>query len=160
MSLLLTLSTLYLLEEAALEGAQTEPLPPATTTPASVKGLPAGPGLWIHGEQPLSCLSSVLCYRLAPGDLRLVFYDEVGVGAEGMGAWGAGGAMNRVAFRAGSLWGEGQRQGCGPSAGQLGAQVCLPLFLAEPEPPAWPMWFLCSQASIPLRDTETQRHRA
>ncbi|XP_060049638.1 serine/threonine-protein kinase 11-interacting protein isoform X2 [Erinaceus europaeus] len=77
MSLLLTLSTLYLLEEAAPEGARTEPPPPATTTPASVKGLPAGPGLWIHGEQPLSCLSSVLCYRLAPGDLRLVFYDEV-----------------------------------------------------------------------------------
>lgn len=31
----------------------------------------------VRDQQPLSSLSSVLLYRMAPEDLRLVFYDEV-----------------------------------------------------------------------------------
>nr|XP_051704077.1 serine/threonine-protein kinase 11-interacting protein isoform X1 [Oryctolagus cuniculus] len=73
-SLLLTLSTLYLLDEDAAE----PPLPAASgeaSEKAPASGL--GPSLHVRGQQPLSSLSSVLLYRTAPEALRLVFYDEV-----------------------------------------------------------------------------------
>nr|KAF6451233.1 serine/threonine kinase 11 interacting protein [Molossus molossus] len=77
-SLLLTLSTLYLLDED-LVGSQAETPPPAVSGEASEKALPSGPGpsFCVREQQPLSSLSSVLLYRTAPEDLRLVFYDEV-----------------------------------------------------------------------------------
>lgn len=77
-SLLLTLSTLYLLDED-LEGSQAEASLPAASGEASEKAPPSGPGLslCVREQQPLSSLSSVLLYRTAPEDLRLVFYDEV-----------------------------------------------------------------------------------
>ncbi|XP_054441595.1 serine/threonine-protein kinase 11-interacting protein [Pteronotus mesoamericanus] len=77
-SLLLTLSTLYLLEED-LVGSQAEPPLPAASGEGSEKALLSGPGpsLRVREQQPLSSLSSVLLYRTAPEDLRLVFYDEV-----------------------------------------------------------------------------------
>lgn len=77
-SLLLTLSTLYLLDED-LVGSQAEAPLPAASGEASEKALPSGPGpsLCVREQQPLSSLSSVLLYRTAPEDLRLVFYDEV-----------------------------------------------------------------------------------
>nr|XP_019597419.1 PREDICTED: serine/threonine-protein kinase 11-interacting protein isoform X1 [Rhinolophus sinicus] len=78
MSLLLTPSTLYLLEED-LVGSQAEAPLPAASGEASEEAPPLGPGpsLRVREQQPLSSLSSVLLYRTAPGDLRLVFYDEV-----------------------------------------------------------------------------------
>ncbi|KAM5325987.1 serine/threonine-protein kinase 11-interacting protein isoform 1-T1 [Glossophaga mutica] len=77
-SLLLTLSTLYLLEED-LVGSQAEPPLPAASGEGSEKALLSGPGpsFWVREQQPLSSLSSVVLYRTAPEDLRLVFYDEV-----------------------------------------------------------------------------------
>lgn len=77
-SLLLTLSTLYLLDED-LVGSQAEAPLPAASGQVSEKALPSGPGpsLCVREQQPLSSLSSVLLYRTAPEDLRLVFYDEV-----------------------------------------------------------------------------------
>ncbi|XP_017515678.3 serine/threonine-protein kinase 11-interacting protein isoform X2 [Manis javanica] len=77
-SLLLTLSTLYLLEEDSA-GPQAEPLLAAASGAASEKALPSGPGasVSVRGQQPLSSLSSVLLYRQAPEDLKLIFYDEV-----------------------------------------------------------------------------------
>ncbi|XP_006906740.1 serine/threonine-protein kinase 11-interacting protein isoform X3 [Pteropus alecto] len=77
-SLLLTLSTLYLLDED-LKGSQAEAPLPAASGEASEKAPPSGPGLslCVREQQPLSSLSSVLLYRTAPEDLRLVFYDEV-----------------------------------------------------------------------------------
>ncbi|XP_011283962.2 serine/threonine-protein kinase 11-interacting protein isoform X1 [Felis catus] len=77
-SLLMTLSTLYLLEED-VAGSQAEPPLPAPSGEASEKSLPLGLGPSVHVREqwPLSSLSSVLLYRTAPGDLRLVFYDEV-----------------------------------------------------------------------------------
>ncbi|XP_053522974.1 serine/threonine-protein kinase 11-interacting protein isoform X2 [Artibeus jamaicensis] len=77
-SLLLTLSTLYLLEED-LVGSQAEPPLPAASGEGSEKALLLGPGpsLRVREQQPLSSLSSVVLYRTAPEDLRLVFYDEV-----------------------------------------------------------------------------------
>ncbi|XP_025785914.1 serine/threonine-protein kinase 11-interacting protein [Puma concolor] len=77
-SLLMTLSTLYLLEED-VAGSQAEPPLPAPSDEASEKSLPLGLGPSVHVREqwPLSSLSSVLLYRTAPGDLRLVFYDEV-----------------------------------------------------------------------------------
>lgn len=77
-SLLLTLSTLYLLDED-LVGSQAETPPPAVSGEAAEKAVPLGPGpsFCVREQQPLSSLSSVLLYRTAPGDLRLVFYDEV-----------------------------------------------------------------------------------
>lgn len=79
-SLLLTLSTLYLLEEDSA-GPQAEPLLAAASGAASEKALPSGPGasVSVRGQQPLSSLSSVLLYRQAPEDLKLIFYDEVRV---------------------------------------------------------------------------------
>nr|XP_020030433.1 serine/threonine-protein kinase 11-interacting protein isoform X1 [Castor canadensis] len=77
-SLLLTLSTLYLLDED-LAGSQAEPLlleaSGRTSEQASLLG--PRPSLRVREQQPLSSLSSVLLYRTAPEDLRLVFYDEV-----------------------------------------------------------------------------------
>ncbi|KAM6178598.1 serine/threonine-protein kinase 11-interacting protein [Rhynchocyon petersi] len=70
-SLLLTLSTLYLLDEDPT-GSPAEP-PPAAPGEASEKTTALG----IREQQPLSSLSSVLLYHMAPHDLRLVFYDEV-----------------------------------------------------------------------------------
>ncbi|XP_077604769.1 serine/threonine-protein kinase 11-interacting protein isoform X1 [Crocuta crocuta] len=77
-SLLMTLSTLYLLEEDPV-GSQAEPALPAASGEASEKCLPSGlhPSVHVREQWPLSSLSSVLLYRTAPGDLRLVFYDEV-----------------------------------------------------------------------------------
>lgn len=79
-SLLLTLSTLYLLDED-LVGSQAETPPPAVSGEAAEKAVPLGPGpsFCVREQQPLSSLSSVLLYRTAPEDLRLVFYDEVRV---------------------------------------------------------------------------------
>nr|XP_023396967.1 serine/threonine-protein kinase 11-interacting protein isoform X2 [Loxodonta africana] len=77
-SLLLTLSTLYLLDEDPV-GPQAEAPPPAASVEASEKAALLGPGpsVGVREQQPLSSLSSVLLYRTAPKDLRLVFYDEV-----------------------------------------------------------------------------------
>jgi len=77
-SLLVTLSTLYLLEEDPA-GSQAEPALPAAPGGASETRLPSGlgPSVRVREQWPLSSLSSVLLYRTAPGDLRLVFYDEV-----------------------------------------------------------------------------------
>lgn len=77
-SLLMTLSTLYLLEED-LAGSLVEPALPAASGEASETSLPLGPGpsVRVREQWPLSSLSSVLLYRSAPGDLRLIFYDEV-----------------------------------------------------------------------------------
>lgn len=77
-SLLLTLSTLYLLEED-LVGSQAEPPLPAASGEGSEKAVLSGPGpsFCVREQQPLSSLSSVVLYRMAPEDLRLVFYDEV-----------------------------------------------------------------------------------
>lgn len=78
MSLLLTQSTLYLLEEDCI-GSQAEPPLPAASGEASEKSPPSGPGpsVRVREQQPLSSLSSVLLYRVDPKHLRLVFYDEV-----------------------------------------------------------------------------------
>ncbi|XP_040842509.1 serine/threonine-protein kinase 11-interacting protein [Ochotona curzoniae] len=73
-SLLLTLSTLYLLDEDAA-GSLAEPPLPTVSGEAPEKA--PGPSLHVRGQQPLSSLSSVLLYRAAPEALRLVFYDEV-----------------------------------------------------------------------------------
>ncbi|XP_040084171.1 serine/threonine-protein kinase 11-interacting protein isoform X2 [Oryx dammah] len=77
-SLLLTLSTLYLLDEDPA-GSQAEPPSPAASGEASEKAPPPrpGPSVSVREQQPLSSLSSVLLYRVAPKALRLVFYDEV-----------------------------------------------------------------------------------
>uniref|UniRef100_A0A2K6ME18 Serine/threonine-protein kinase 11-interacting protein n=1 Tax=Rhinopithecus bieti TaxID=61621 RepID=A0A2K6ME18_RHIBE len=77
-SLLLTPSTLFLLEEDAA-GPLAEPPPPAASGEASEKVPPSRPGpvVRVREQQPLSSLSSVLLYRSAPEDLRLLFYDEV-----------------------------------------------------------------------------------
>nr|XP_006207274.1 serine/threonine-protein kinase 11-interacting protein isoform X1 [Vicugna pacos] len=77
-SLLLTLCTLYLLDEDPT-GSQAEHPPPAASGEVSVKAPPSrpGPSVRVREQQPLSSLSSVLLYRVAPEDLRLVFYDEV-----------------------------------------------------------------------------------
>ncbi|XP_032133942.1 serine/threonine-protein kinase 11-interacting protein isoform X1 [Sapajus apella] len=77
-SLLLTPSTLFLLEEDAA-GSPAEPPLPAAAGEASEKVPPLGPrpAVRIREQQPLSSLSSVLLYRSAPEDLRLLFYDEV-----------------------------------------------------------------------------------
>ncbi|XP_008057087.1 serine/threonine-protein kinase 11-interacting protein [Carlito syrichta] len=77
-SLLLTLSTLFLLEEDPV-GSQAESSLPAASGEAFEKAPPLGPdpSLHIREQQPLSSLSLVLLYRTAPEHLRLVFYDEV-----------------------------------------------------------------------------------
>uniref|UniRef100_A0A2K5MSW1 Serine/threonine-protein kinase 11-interacting protein n=1 Tax=Cercocebus atys TaxID=9531 RepID=A0A2K5MSW1_CERAT len=84
-SLLLTPSTLFLLEEDAA-GPLAEPPPLAASgeasekvPPSSEKVPPSGPGpvVRVREQQPLSSLSSILLYRSAPEDLRLLFYDEV-----------------------------------------------------------------------------------
>ncbi|XP_042639288.1 serine/threonine-protein kinase 11-interacting protein [Orycteropus afer afer] len=77
-SLLLTLSTLYLLDDDPA-GTQAEPPPPAASGEASEKAAPLvpSPAVGVREQQPLSSLSSVLLYHTAPEDLRLVFYDEV-----------------------------------------------------------------------------------
>ncbi|XP_006890371.1 PREDICTED: serine/threonine-protein kinase 11-interacting protein [Elephantulus edwardii] len=77
-SLLLTLSTLYLLDEDPV-GSPAEPPPPAASGGGSEKAPPVGPGpgVGVREQQPVSSLSSVLLYRTAPRHLRLVFYDEV-----------------------------------------------------------------------------------
>lgn len=75
---MLTPSTLFLLEEDAA-GPLAEPPPPAASGEASEKVPSSGPGpvVRVREQQPLSSLSSVLLYRSAPEDLRLLFYDEV-----------------------------------------------------------------------------------
>ncbi|XP_005070512.1 serine/threonine-protein kinase 11-interacting protein isoform X2 [Mesocricetus auratus] len=77
-SLLLTLSTLYLLDEDPA-GSQAEPTLPVVSGEASEQAPPLGPGspLQVREQQPLSSLSSVQLYRTSPLDLRLIFYDEV-----------------------------------------------------------------------------------
>lgn len=75
MSLLLTLSILYLLEE---DPTVTE-AGPSLPAEACEKASPVVPesSVQILEQQPLSSLSSVLLYRTAPQDLRLIFYEEV-----------------------------------------------------------------------------------
>ncbi|XP_042535236.1 serine/threonine-protein kinase 11-interacting protein [Dipodomys spectabilis] len=77
-SLLLTLSTLYMLDED-LAGSQLETHLLASSGEASEQAsfLRPNPSLRVREQQPLSSLSSVLLYRTAPEDMRLVFYDEV-----------------------------------------------------------------------------------
>ncbi|XP_037706064.1 serine/threonine-protein kinase 11-interacting protein isoform X2 [Choloepus didactylus] len=77
-SLLLTLSTLYLLDED-LVGSQVEPPFSSTLGETSEMSphLGPGPSVCVRRQQPLSSLSSVLLYHTAPEALRLVFYDEV-----------------------------------------------------------------------------------
>ncbi|KAM5155738.1 serine/threonine-protein kinase 11-interacting protein isoform 1-T2 [Callospermophilus lateralis] len=77
-SLLLTLTTLYLLDEDPA-GSQAESPLPGASGEVSEKAPPLvlGPSVQVREQQPLSSLSSVLLYRLAPEDLQLVFYDEV-----------------------------------------------------------------------------------
>ncbi|XP_008824021.1 serine/threonine-protein kinase 11-interacting protein isoform X2 [Nannospalax galili] len=77
-SLLLTLPTLYLLDEDPT-GSQAESPLPVASGEASKQAPPLGPGPSMHvrEQQPLSSLSSVQLYRTSPLDLRLVFYDEV-----------------------------------------------------------------------------------
>lgn len=80
MSLLLTLSTLYLLDEDPT-GSQAESPLPVVSGEASEHAPPRGqgPSIQVREQQPLSSLSSVQLYRTSPLDLRLIFYDEVGV---------------------------------------------------------------------------------
>lgn len=75
-SLLLTLSTLYLLDEDPA-GSQAESPLPVVSGEASEQAPP--PAMQVREQQPLSSLSSVQLYRTSPLDLRLIFYDEVGV---------------------------------------------------------------------------------
>nr|XP_058911168.1 serine/threonine-protein kinase 11-interacting protein isoform X2 [Kogia breviceps] len=69
----------FLVEDEDPIGSQAEPPLPAALGEASEKAPPPGPGpsVRVREQQPLSSLSSVLLYRVAPEDLRLVFYDEV-----------------------------------------------------------------------------------
>ncbi|KAK7818878.1 hypothetical protein U0070_001081 [Myodes glareolus] len=73
-SLLLTLSTLYLLDEDPA-GSQAESPLPVMSGEASELAPP--PAMQVREQQPLSSLSSVQLYRTSPLDLRLIFYDEV-----------------------------------------------------------------------------------
>ncbi|XP_034354905.1 serine/threonine-protein kinase 11-interacting protein isoform X2 [Arvicanthis niloticus] len=77
-SLLLTLTTLYLLDEDPAGSHGESPLP-VVSGEASEQPAPQGPGssLQVREQQPLSSLSSVQLYRTSPLDLRLIFYDEV-----------------------------------------------------------------------------------
>lgn len=77
-SLLLTLSTLYLLDEDPT-GFQAESPLPVVSGEASEQAPPQGqgPSMQVREQQPLSSLSSVQLYRTSPLDLRLIFYDEV-----------------------------------------------------------------------------------
>ncbi|KAM7339532.1 hypothetical protein ACRRTK_000147 [Alexandromys fortis] len=77
-SLLLTLSTLYLLDEDPT-GSQAESPLPVVSGEASEQAPPRGqgPSIQVREQQPLSSLSSVQLYRTSPLDLRLIFYDEV-----------------------------------------------------------------------------------
>ncbi|XP_055472321.1 serine/threonine-protein kinase 11-interacting protein [Psammomys obesus] len=77
-SLLLTLSTLYLLDEDPA-GSQAESALPAVSGEASEQPPPlgSGPSIQVREQQPLSSLSSVQLYRTSPLDVRLIFYDEV-----------------------------------------------------------------------------------
>ncbi|XP_059134329.1 serine/threonine-protein kinase 11-interacting protein [Peromyscus eremicus] len=77
-SLLLTLSTLYLLDED-LAWSQAESPLPVVSGEASEQAPPLepGPSMQVREQQPLSSLSSVQLYRTSPLDLRLIFYDEV-----------------------------------------------------------------------------------
>ncbi|XP_066136965.1 serine/threonine-protein kinase 11-interacting protein isoform X1 [Saccopteryx bilineata] len=76
-SLLLTLSTLYLLDEDLVGSEAESPVPAAPGALEAALRVGPGPSLRVREQQALSSLSSVLLYRTAPGDLRLVFYDEV-----------------------------------------------------------------------------------
>lgn len=78
MSLLLTLSTLYLLDEDSA-GCQAESAPPVASGEASEQPPPLGPdpSIQVREQQLLSSLSSVQLYRTSPLDVRLIFYDEV-----------------------------------------------------------------------------------
>ncbi|XP_032757318.1 serine/threonine-protein kinase 11-interacting protein isoform X6 [Rattus rattus] len=73
-SLLLTLSTLYLLDEDPVGSHAESPLPVGSGE-ASEQPAPQGPGpsLQVREQQPLSSLSSVQLYRTSPLDLRLIF---------------------------------------------------------------------------------------
>uniref|UniRef100_A0A5F8GF43 Serine/threonine-protein kinase 11-interacting protein n=1 Tax=Monodelphis domestica TaxID=13616 RepID=A0A5F8GF43_MONDO len=77
MSLLITPSTLYLLNEDPV-WSQAGPSPPEAgeeflgASPSSLH-----PSVRIHEQQPLSSLNSIQVYRTALTDLRLALYDEV-----------------------------------------------------------------------------------
>ncbi|XP_052048753.1 serine/threonine-protein kinase 11-interacting protein isoform X1 [Apodemus sylvaticus] len=77
-SLLLTLSALYLLDDDPAVSHADSPLS-VVSEEASEQTAPRGPGpsLQVRDQQPLSSLSSVQLYRTSPLDLRLIFYDEV-----------------------------------------------------------------------------------
>ncbi|XP_051009982.1 serine/threonine-protein kinase 11-interacting protein [Acomys russatus] len=77
-SLLMTLSTLYLVDEDPA-GSQTQsPLPVVSDEASEQPAAPEpGPSMHVREQQALSSLSSVQLYRTSPLDLRLIFYDEV-----------------------------------------------------------------------------------
>lgn len=106
-SLLLTLSTLYLLDEDPA-GSQAESPLPVVSGEASEQAPP--PAMQVREQQPLSSLSSVQLYRTSPLDLRLIFYDEVGVCVWGyrvevhLGRMGI--SLDGAAGGAGIQWGQ------------------------------------------------------
>ncbi|XP_072474016.1 serine/threonine-protein kinase 11-interacting protein [Notamacropus eugenii] len=77
-SLLITPSTLYLLDEDPM-WSQAEPSPPETAREASIMTLPSrlDASVHVHDQQPLSSLNSIQVYRTTPMDFRLALYDEV-----------------------------------------------------------------------------------
>ncbi|XP_074047385.1 serine/threonine-protein kinase 11-interacting protein [Macrotis lagotis] len=78
MSLLVTPSTLYLLDEDPMR-SQVGPSPPETAGETAILTLPSrlDPSVHIHEQQPLSSLNSIQVYRTAPKYFRLALYDEV-----------------------------------------------------------------------------------
>nr|XP_045003570.1 serine/threonine-protein kinase 11-interacting protein isoform X3 [Jaculus jaculus] len=77
-SLLLTTSTLYLLDEDPVGSCSEISFPEASGEDSGqAPSLGPGPTVRVREQQPLSSLSSVLLYRMSPLDLRLLFYDEV-----------------------------------------------------------------------------------
>ncbi|XP_020858558.1 serine/threonine-protein kinase 11-interacting protein isoform X2 [Phascolarctos cinereus] len=77
-SLLITPSTLYLLDEDPM-WSQAGPSPLETAGEASIMTLPSrlDPSVHIHEQQPLSSLNSIQVYQTALMDFRLALYDEV-----------------------------------------------------------------------------------
>ncbi|XP_068960609.1 serine/threonine-protein kinase 11-interacting protein isoform X2 [Petaurus breviceps papuanus] len=76
-SLLITPSTLYLLDEDPMWSQAGPSL--ETAGEVSVMTLPSrlDSSVRIHEQQPLSSLNSIQVYRTAPTDIRLALYDEV-----------------------------------------------------------------------------------
>ncbi|KAM9039469.1 serine/threonine-protein kinase 11-interacting protein [Sarcophilus harrisii] len=76
-SLLITPSTLYLLGEDPLGSQPRSPAEGPGEAPATTLSLRLDPSVRIYEQQPLSSLSSIQVYRVAPRDFRLALYDEV-----------------------------------------------------------------------------------